>query len=178
LKSLQVAHSLKGQRIISLEAEVVRLRMLRTDEQLRSEVDGLREQVGKKDREIDRLQKEAARFVEGERAAIVRAQQAEQRTAHFQGTLETMQRARDEAQAERDRLAEDLRKATTENEDLLKQAKAFTSEVSELLKVREAALKVFRSIPPALKVAREVRVLGAHLKEPAFIDEKKKEAVK
>jgi chromosome segregation ATPase len=95
-KSLQVAHSLKGQKIVTLEAEIVRLRMLRTDEQLRGEVDGLREQVSKKDREIARLQKEAARLVEGERAAVVRAQQAEQRTTHFQATLETMQHARDE----------------------------------------------------------------------------------
>lgn len=176
LKSLQTAHSLKGQKIVSLEAEIVRLRMLRTDEQLRAEVDGLREQVSKKDKEIDRLVKTLAKRDESEKTLLFRAQEAERRTAAFQATVETMQRARDEAQGTRDRIAADLQKALKEIGDLKEQAKVLATEMLELGRIRDATLKAVRALPPGSKKIREVRVLGALLKEPEPVEEKKEAA--
>lgn len=180
LKSLQTAHSLKGRRIIELEAEVVRLRMLRTDEQLRGEVDGLREQVSSKDKTIDRLQKNAVKLAQAELDSIARVRKAEQRTEHFQATLETMQHARDEAQ-ENLAVAKREFEAAVVAKDQAGRLWAEADALSKSLeKIREQAVKAVRALPPIARKSKEVRTLAALLKEPEPVAavEEKKEAVK
>lgn len=166
LKSLQTAHSLKGRRIIELEVEVVQLRMLRTDEQLRGEVGGLREQVSKKDREIARLQKENQKLVENEKAALVRAQQAEQRFQNLGSTLETMQHARDEAQGNLAVAKREFEAAVVAKDQAGRLWAEADALAKSLEKIREQAVKAVRTLPPIVRKPKEVRVLAALLKEP------------
>lgn len=109
VKSLTALVSAKNASIIRLETENGRLKMARTDKELSTQVDGLRIEVGKKDRELVDLRRRLDVFVENEKIILRRAANAEQKVAIVQETLVRMQRSRDAAQAEtekheRDRL--------------------------------------------------------------------------
>lgn len=176
-KSLQTAASLKNAQVIKLEAEVVRIKMLRTDEQLRGEVDGLREQVSKKDRKVVRLLKVIERLEGDEKVTILRARQGERRLETFQTTLETMQHARDVAQEERDRMVGEAAKLLKEATKAAELAPGLSGVVEYLNKILEQAVKAVRALPPISRALKEVRVLAVLLKEEFEPVEEKKEEV-
>lgn len=99
-KSLTGVMVQKNAQVVRLEAEVVRLRMTRTDKELQTQVDGLRIEVGKKDRELVELKRAVATFQENEKITLRRATSAEQKIATMQETLTRMQRSRDAAHVE------------------------------------------------------------------------------
>ncbi len=112
LKSLQGALKVKGDQLIRAEAENVRLKLVRTDEQLSLEVEGLRRAAGTRDRTLVDLQRSIDQLKASEALALRRAAEAEKKSALLEGTLRTMQTARDRAQGERaaaDQLVADAR---------------------------------------------------------------------
>lgn len=90
----------KNTQITRLETENVRLKMARTDQELATQVAGLRTEVGKKDRELVELRRQLAVFTENEKIILRRAAAADAKVATVQETLVRMQRSRDAAQAE------------------------------------------------------------------------------
>jgi chromosome segregation ATPase len=100
LRSARSLVSEKNSQIVRLEAENLRLKMTRTDRELSTQIDGLRTEVGKKDRELVELRRQIEKFVENEKVILHRAAVADQKVATVQNTLVTMQRSRDAAQAE------------------------------------------------------------------------------
>lgn len=99
-RSLVDQLKVQSDKVIRLEAEVVRLRMTRTDAELSTQVDGLRKEVGKKDRELVDFRRELEKFRENEKVILHRAATADAKVATVQNTLVTMQRSRDAAQLE------------------------------------------------------------------------------
>lgn len=109
LASLKSLVSAKNVQITRLETDNVRLKMLRADKELAVQVEGLRHEVGRKDRELVDLRRKLEAFQENEKITLHRAAVAEQKVATVQNTLVTMQRSRDAAhlkveEHERDRL--------------------------------------------------------------------------
>lgn len=176
LASLRTAHALKCRSVTSLEAEVVRLRMTRTDDQARAEVDRLRAEIGRKDREACHLKTALANAEDRERKSLLRALQAErradERSESFRATVDAMQSARASAQekaavAEGDRV--EAVKTMVLASDRAKQAEA---KAAGLGKIQEQALRALRALPASIRRQREVRVLAAMLKEPDPVDGK------
>lgn len=133
LKSLQDAVKVKNEKVIKLEAENIRLKLQRTDVELQSQVDGLRVEVGKKDKELVELRRRVE-ILQGDEASILRrASAAEQKIILMQTTMGTMQKSRDAAhleveQHDKDRL-EAVRKAI-DFEDRLKKANERIAELT------------------------------------------------
>lgn len=90
--------STKNAQIVRLEAENVRLKLDRTDSALKSEVAGLRAEVGAKDRKLIEQGRTIDTLREAETLALRRSADAKQQVTIYQTTLSTMQRARDAAQ--------------------------------------------------------------------------------
>jgi len=88
----------KNAQVIRLEAENVRLKMARTDKELQGQVDGLRKEVGQKDRALVDYKRQLDKFTENEKLLLVRTASAEQKTVTLQNTLTTMQIARDKSE--------------------------------------------------------------------------------
>jgi chromosome segregation ATPase len=100
LKSAGEISKVTNERVRKLEAENIRLKMERTDKELASQVEGLRKEVGKKDKELVELKRELEKFKENEKVILHRAAVADQKVTTVQNTLVTMQRSRDAAQTE------------------------------------------------------------------------------
>lgn len=96
--SLRAEVSRKDSQIAKLQAEEKRLRATRTDEQLQSEVEGLRRAVGAKDKVVIELQRALVTMKQSEAVALRRATEAERKTVMLENTLSTMQTARNVAQ--------------------------------------------------------------------------------
>lgn len=100
-RSLENQLKVQSDKVLRLEAEVVRLKMTRTDAQLAAEVDGLRKEVGKKDRETVELRRELDKvrsdWKDTEKILLLRTSTAEDKAATFQRTFQTMQASRDAA---------------------------------------------------------------------------------
>jgi len=170
LRSLQVAHSLKGQKMISLEAEIVRLRMLRTDEQLRAEVDGLRCAVSKKDQEVSRLSQEISKMQGREKDLLSKAREAERRSGEIETRLEAfketcavMERNRDVANA----VASEEKKAAATSKAEAEKAK---EQVREALatsvlasRIVSSAERVIALLPSGVRGLKEVQGFAALL---------------
>jgi hypothetical protein len=93
--SLKALVKEKNAQVIRLEAENVRLKMVRTDKELQAQVDGLRKEVGQKDRALVDYKRQLDKFLENEKMILVRAASAEQKVSILQATIATMQTARD-----------------------------------------------------------------------------------
>lgn len=148
LKSLQGALKVKGEQVIRLEAENVRLKLVRTDEQLSLEVEGLRRAAGTRDRTLVELQRSIDQLKESEALALRRAAEAERKSAAFEGTLRTMQTARDSAQSAvaqaEQRVADALSEAAAavrRSVDADERAKKATEPFVKLLVLAEAIVK-------------------------------------
>lgn len=98
--SLGALVSSKNSQITRLEAENLRLKMTRTDKELAVQVEGLRFEVGKKDRESVDLKRKLETFQDNEKIILRRAVAAEQKIVVMQNTMMTMQRGRDAAYLE------------------------------------------------------------------------------
>lgn len=127
LKSLQDVVKVKNEKIVRLEAENIRLKLQRTDAELQGQVDGLRIEVGKKDRELVDLKRAIGTLKENEVLLLRRASAAEQKISLQQITMERMQKSRDAAHAEvethdKDRL--DAVRQIVDYDDRLKKANA------------------------------------------------------
>jgi len=121
-------------RTLKLETENVRLKMQRTDAELGKQVDGLRVEVGKKDRELLELRKRIAALQENEVIILRRAAVAEQKIVVMQNTIETMQRGRDAAyeQTEKhDRERLDAVRSMIDAQDRAKRAEARVAELEK-----------------------------------------------
>lgn len=125
--SLKSLVSQKNLQVIRLEAENVRLKMVRTDAELSKQVDGLRKEVGIKDRALVDYKRQLDIFLENEKLILVRATAAEQKTATLQNTLTTMQTARDAS----DRRAAAASDVARESERLVAQASGKVKEADE-----------------------------------------------
>ncbi len=90
----------KNKQITRLETENVRLKMERADKELRTQVEGLRTEVGKKDAALVAHKRQIDIFLENEKVILRRAASAEAKVLSVQETLVRMQRSRDAAQAE------------------------------------------------------------------------------
>jgi hypothetical protein len=90
----------KNEQVIRLEAENLRLRMARTDKELTVQVEGLRKEVGLKDRALVDYKRQLDKFLENEKILLRRTAIAEQKVATVQETLVQMQRSRDAAHDE------------------------------------------------------------------------------
>jgi chromosome segregation ATPase len=134
LAALKSLISSKNVQITRLEAENVRLKMTRTDKELATQVDGLRHEVGRKDRALVDYRRQLNTFLENEKVILHRAAVAEQKVLTVQNTLTTMQRARDAAQLEvekheRDRL--DAVRTMIAAQDRAKTAEARIAELEK-----------------------------------------------
>jgi CheY-like chemotaxis protein len=110
-RSLTDQVKVQGDKVIRLEAENVRLKMQRTDAALATEVEGLRSEVGRKDRALVDYRRQLDKFLENEKLILRRADDnekmllqratsAEQKIVLMQTTMERMQKARDAAYLE------------------------------------------------------------------------------
>jgi hypothetical protein len=166
LQSLKGAHRVKGDRNVQLEAEILRLKMLRTDEKLREDVEGLRKDVSVKDKEIVQLRKDLGLAETASKDERGRAHRATGRADALQETMGTMQHARDAAQVERDLVMKRAEVAESEASKLFMLQKAADTTISELSKIRDQAVKVFRLLPPAVRKERDAKALQTMLREP------------
>jgi hypothetical protein len=175
--SLKALVSEKNTQIVRLEAENVRLKMTRTDAELGKQVDGLRIEVGKKDRELVDLRRAVEKYQGNEKILLGRALLAEQKTLAFQNTLITAQVARDAAQA-REQEAKDSADERVEEQNQLRleavrgmvsavdRSGKLDQKVLDLLKVVQAAAKVVPLLPPGLvKSSKDVQVFVSSLKK-------------
>ncbi len=158
--SLKALVSEKNTKIIRLEAENVRLKMTRTDKELSTQVDGLRIEVGKKDRELVDLRRQVETFKENERLTLLRATTAEQRTATFQNTLITLQAARDAADAKADQSEADRLTVVRRMVDAIDRCGKLDTQLLAQLKIVQAITKVLPLLPPNLsKSSKDVQSL-------------------
>jgi chromosome segregation ATPase len=132
LKSLKDAVRVKNEKIVKLEAENIRLKLERTDKELSAQVDGLRTEVSKKDRELVDLKRAVGTLKENEVLLLRRASAAEQKILLQQTTMERMQKSRDAAHAEveaheKDRL--DAVRKVIDYDDRLKKANVRIAEL-------------------------------------------------
>jgi chromosome segregation ATPase len=166
LKSAKDALGLKCQRVTSLEAEIARLWMTRSDDAARAEAEKLRQEVSSKDKEIANLKKALAAREDNERSSLFRAQEAERKAEGFKASFETMQHARDAAisraaNAEQERL-EAVRKGVEASDT----ARRTEAKFKNLEAIREQADRVLRALPPGLQNQKEPRALAALLNPP------------
>jgi chromosome segregation ATPase len=134
LRSSQDRVKALNDRTLKLETENVRLKMQRTDAELGKQVDGLRIEVGKKDRELLELRKRITMLQENEAIILRRAAVAEQKIVVMQNTIETMQRGRDSAfeQTEKhDRERLDAVRSMIDAQDRAKRAEARVAELEK-----------------------------------------------
>jgi chromosome segregation ATPase len=103
LRSAEERVKIQNDKILKFEAENVRLKMQRTDAELSKQVDGLRIEVGKKDRELVDLRRRISSLQENEALILRRASTAEEKIKTVQHTMETIQKGRDAAYAETER---------------------------------------------------------------------------
>jgi|SRR5689334_8519997 len=97
VKSLTDIVRLKNEKLTKLEAENVRLKMQRTDADLAAQVEGLRIEVGKKDRELVELRRDLEKYKENEAIILRRMTEAQEKVKVMQTTMGTFQKARDAA---------------------------------------------------------------------------------
>lgn len=166
LKSVSEAHRVKGDRVVQLEAKIVQMASLRTDERLRVDVAALRKDVSDRDKTIDQLLKEASKLREDLWNAEAAKRRAEQRADAFQETMGTMQHARDGAQSERDQAVKRMEAAESRCAELDAKSKSQASLIEELGRIRDQVVKILGLLPPAVRKERDVRVLRALLKQP------------
>jgi hypothetical protein len=145
-KDLGALVSQKNAQIIKLEAENVRLKMVRTDAELAVQVDGLRKEVGTKDRRLVEVERAVTTMRESEALALRRASEAEQKVRILQATIETMQTARDESE----RRASASMDAVRESERLtaieIAKAKAAKEEARVATKPYENLLRLAEAV--------------------------------
>jgi chromosome segregation ATPase len=132
LKSLQDVVRLKNEKVLKLEAENIRLKMQRTDAELATQVDGLRTEVGKKDRELVELRRRLETLQENEAIILRRAATAEEKVKVMQTTMGTMQRARDTAHEDVERHDRERLDAVRQMVDAQDRAKKLEARVAEL----------------------------------------------
>lgn len=134
LKSAETRVKLQNDKILKLEAENTRLKMERTDRELTTQVEGLKIEVGKKDRELVDLRRRIGTFEENEAIILRRAAVAEQKTAVMQATIETMQKGRDAACERAEQHDQDRLDAVRKMIDAQDRAKKAEARVAELEK--------------------------------------------
>jgi len=165
-RSLEKLVKEKNSRILTIEAENIRLRMLRTDESLRSDVTGLRTEVGKKDRELTELRRVIERLTENEKSLLGRTAAAEQRAATFQSTAVLIQAARDAADEKLEAAEEARLEAVRKMVDAVSKREGLEKRVVDLLGIISSVTKVLPLLPPALvKPSKDVQSLLATLKK-------------
>ena len=145
--SLKSVVSQKNAQVVRLEAENVRLKMQRTDAELTAQVDGLRKEVGTKDRRLVEVKRTVTTMRDSEVLALRRAAEAEQKVRILQATIETMQTARDEserrASASMDAVRESERLTAIEIAKAMaakEEARIATKPYENLLKLAEAVV--------------------------------------
>ncbi len=132
LKSAQDVIKLKNERVLRLEAENIRLKMQRTDKELGIQVDGLRAEVGKKDKENVELRRRIEALQENEAIILRRAAAAEQKVVLMQNTMETIQKSRDKAHLDVERHDRDRLDAVRQMIDAQDRAKKAEAKIAEL----------------------------------------------
>lgn len=135
--SLKSLVSQKNVQVIRLEAENVRLKMQRTDAELAAQVDGLRKEVGTKDRALVDYKRQLDRFLENEKLILARATAAEQKVATLQNTLTAMQADRDTSE----RRAAASSDVARESERLVAQAALKVRDADERARVAAKPLE-------------------------------------
>jgi chromosome segregation ATPase len=163
IKDLEKLVQQKNSKIISLEAENVRLKMSRTDKELATDVEGLRKEVGAKDRRLVELDRTIASMKESEKITLHRASELDQKVLTLQNTLGQMQRARDLANAS----------ANAAESERLDAVRNFVN-VNDRVKTLEARLKVLEpladavaKLPPGfVKNYPQLQALQAMLRQP------------
>lgn len=113
LAALKSLVSSKNVQITRLEAENVRLKMQRTDKELATQVEGLRKEVGLKDRALVDYRRQLDTFTENEKVILRRAAVADAKVVTVQETLVRMQRSHDAAQLETEAHERDRLEAVT-----------------------------------------------------------------
>ena len=134
--------SVQNAKVIRLEAEVIRLRMTRTDKDLTTQVEGLRHEVGRKDREAVDLRRALDTALENGVLTLRRATSAEQKIATLQNTLMTFQKARDAAYAEVEKHDRERLDAVRQMVDAVDRAKKAEARIEELEKKGKPVAKV------------------------------------
>lgn len=124
----------QNDKILKLEAENVRLKMQRTDAELSTQVEGLRIEVGKKDRELVELKRRIQSLQDDEAAILRRASVAEEKIKVMMTTIETMQKGRDAAYAQTEQHDQDRLTAVRQMVDAQDRAKKAEARVAELEK--------------------------------------------
>jgi chromosome segregation ATPase len=142
IKSLRDLVSAKNISIIRLETENGRLKMTRSDKELSTQVDGLRIEVGKKDRELVELRRRIETFVENEKIILRRAASAEAKIVTVQETLVRMQRARDAAQVETEKHDRERLEAVAQMISAADRAQKAEARLAELQKAPGGQPKV------------------------------------
>jgi hypothetical protein len=138
----------KNAQIVKLEAENLRLKMTRTDEQLRLEVAGLRKAAGARDKELVDLKRKITMLEDSEKLALRRAAEAERKSDTLRVTLETMQKARDTAQGARAQAEQRTQDAVAQARDAERKvveaderAKNATKPLEKMLVMADAIIK-------------------------------------
>jgi hypothetical protein len=131
VKDLKGVVSQKNAQVVRLEAENVRLKMQRTDAELAGQVEGLRKEVGIKDRALVDYKRQLAIFIENEKLILARASAAEQKVATLQNTLTAMQVDRDTSE----RRAASASDVARESERLVAQAVVKAKDADERARV-------------------------------------------
>jgi plasmid maintenance system antidote protein VapI len=169
LASAKTLISSKNAQVTRLEAENLRLKMERTDKELAVQVDGLRREVGQKDRLKIDLERANAALKDSEILTLRRAAGLDQKIVTLQNTLVSMQKARDLAQATQE-AAEQARvdavremvNSSDKVQKLEERAKAFES-LAQMVKKLEDTIAKF---PPAiLKSSKELQAIAAITKK-------------
>lgn len=133
-RSLVDQLKIQSDKVIRLEAQNVGLKMTRTDKELSSQVDGLRIEVGKKDRELVDLKRRLQTLQENEALILRRAASAEEKIRIQQTTMETFQKSRDaahEAVERHDRERLEAVRTMIEAQDRAKKAEARVAELEK-----------------------------------------------
>jgi hypothetical protein len=133
-KDLKALVSAKNSSIIKLETENGRLKMTRSDKELVTQVEGLRKEVGLKDRALIDYKRQLDIFLENEKIILRRAANAEQKVVTVQETLVRMQRSRDAAHVEVEKHDRDRLEAVRTMIDASDRAKKAEARVVELEK--------------------------------------------
>lgn len=159
LKSLQDAMKIKNDKVLKLEAENIRLKLQRTDAELQGQVDALRIEVGKKDKEMVDLRRRVQSLQDDEASILRRANVAEEKVKVMMTTIETMQKGRDAAYAETERHDKERLDAVRTMVDAQDRAKKAEARILELTKkgvppARVEATSKGVSVPKAKGVAR------------------------
>lgn len=144
----------KNAQITKLETENVRLKMQRTDRELAVQVDALRSEVGKKDRENVELRRRIEALQENEAIILRRAASAEQKVVLMQGTMETFQKSRDKAHLDVEKHDRERLDAVRQMVDAQDRAKKAETKLAEL-EGRGKAVKPIAKDDNALKTKKQ-----------------------